>query len=52
MQPGKIDLFLDELIRLANQLNYGGDYVKDNSRVGITTDFRNAWAMKTPHPKD
>jgi len=25
MQPGKIDLFIDELIRLANEFKYGGD---------------------------
>jgi len=52
MQSGKIDLFVDELIRLANELKYGGDYVKHKARVGMTTDLRNAWAMKTPHPKD
>jgi len=51
MQPGKID-FVDELIWLANELKYGGDYVKDKARVGMTTDLRNAWAMKTPHPED
>jgi len=42
MQPGKIDLFVDELIRLANELKYGGDYVKDKARMGMTTDLRNA----------
>jgi len=52
MQPGNIDLFVDELIRLANELKYGGDYVKEKGRVGMTTDHRNAWAMKTPHPED
>jgi len=52
MQPGKIDLFVDDLILLANELKYGGDYVKDKARVGMTTDLRNAWAMKTPHPED
>jgi len=52
MQPGKSDLFIDELIRLANELKYGGDYVKDKARVGMTTDLRNAWAMKTPHTED
>jgi len=52
MQPGKIDLFVDELIRLANELKYGADYVKDNDRVGMSTDLYNAWAMKTPHPED
>jgi len=52
MQPGKIYLFVDERIRLANELKYGGDYVKDKARVGMTTNLRNTWAMKTPHPED
>jgi len=52
MQPGKIHLFVDEVIQLANKLKYGGDYVKDKARVGMTTDLGNAWAMKTPHPED
>jgi len=52
MQPGKIDLFVDELIRLANELKYGKDYVKDKARVGKTADLRNAWAIKTPNPAD
>jgi len=42
MQPGKIDLFVEELIRLANKLKYCGDYVKNKARVGMTTDLRNA----------
>ena len=25
---------------------------KDKARVGMTTDLRNAWAMKTAHPED
>jgi len=52
MLPGKIDLFVDELISLANAGKYGYDYVKDKARIGMTTDFRNAWAMKTPPPED
>jgi len=52
MQPGKIDLFVDELIRLANELKYDGDYVKDKARVGMTTDLHNAWAMKALQPED
>jgi len=52
MQPGKGDLFVDELIQLAYQLKYGGDYVKHKAGVGMTTDLRNAWAMKPPHPED
>jgi len=52
MQAGKIDLFIDELIRLANELKYGGDYVKNKDRVGMTTDLHNTGAVKTPHPED
>jgi len=52
MQAGKIDLFVDELIRLAPELKYCGDYVKDKARVRMTTDLRNGWAMKTLHPED
>jgi len=52
MQPGKIDLFVDKLIRMANELKYGGDDVKDKARMGMTTDLRNVWAMKTPHPEE
>ena len=52
MQPGKIDLFVDGLIRLANKLKYSGDYMKDKARRGMTTDLCNVWAMKTPHPED
>jgi len=52
MQPGRIDLFVDELIWLANEFKYSVDYVKDKARVGMTTDLRNPWAMKTLHPKD
>jgi len=26
--------------------------VKDKARVGITTDIRNVWAMKTPNSKE
>jgi len=52
MQPGKIRLFVDELIRLANELKSGADYVKDKARVRMTTDLCNAWAMKTPPPED
>ena len=52
MQPGKMDLFVDDLIRLANELKYGGDYVKDKARVGMMMDLRIMWAMKTPHSED
>jgi len=52
MQSGKIHLFVDDLIRLANELKYGGDYVKDKARIGMMMDLRNAWAMKTQHSED
>jgi len=52
MKSGKIDHFCDELIRLALELGYSGNFVKDKARIGITTDFRNAWALKTPLPDD
>jgi len=52
MQPGKNDLFVDELIRLANELKYGGDYVKNKAQVRMATALCNAWAMKTTHPED
>jgi len=50
MKSGKINHFCDELMRLALELGYRGNFVKDKARVGITTDFRNAWALKTPLP--
>jgi len=52
MQAGKFDVSVDELILLANELKYGGDYVKDKARVGMTSDLCTARAMKTPHPED
>jgi len=50
MKSGKIDHFCDELMRLALELGYTGNFVKDKARVGITTDFRNAGALKPPLP--
>jgi len=50
MKPGKIDHFCDELMSLALELGYSGNLIKDKARVGITTDLRNAWALKTPLP--
>jgi len=47
MKSGKINHFSDELMRLALELGYSGNFVKDKARVGITTDLRNAWALKT-----
>jgi len=48
MKSGQIDHFCDELLRLALELGYSGNFVKDKARVGITTDHHNAWALKTP----
>jgi len=50
MKSGKIDHFCHELMRLALELGYSGNFVKDKARVRITTDLRNAWALKTPLP--
>jgi len=50
MKSGKIDHFCDELMRLALELVYSGNFVKDKARVGKTTDLRNAWALETPLP--
>jgi len=52
MKSGKIDHFCDELMRLALELGYSGNFVKDKARVDITTDLRNAWALKTPLPDE
>jgi len=50
MKSCKIDHFCDELMRLALELRYSGNFVKDKARVGITTDLHNAWALKTRLP--
>jgi len=52
MKSGKIDHFCDELMRLAVELGYSGNFVKDTARVGITTDLRNGWPLKTPLPNE
>jgi len=52
MKSGKIDHFCDELMRLALALGYSRNFVKDKARVGITTDLRNALALKTPLPDE
>jgi len=52
IRSGRIDLLLDEPIRLANELKYGGEYVKDKARMGMTTDLCNEWPMKMPHPEE
>jgi len=52
MKSGKVDHFCDELMRLALELRYSGNFVKDKARVGITTDLRHAWALKTLLPDE
>jgi len=52
MKSGKIDHVCDELMRLALELGYSGNFIKDKARVGINTDLRNAWALKTPLPDE
>jgi len=41
---------MDELIRLAAVLGYGGEFVKDRARMGMTDVLNTPWSMKTPHP--
>ena len=52
MKAGKIDHFCDQLMRLALELGYSANFVKDKARVGITTDLCNEWALKTPLPNE
>jgi len=52
IKSGKIDHFCDELMRLALELGYSGNFVKEKACVGITTDLHNAWALKTPLPDE
>ena len=48
MKAGKIHHFCHKLMRLALEFGYSGNFVKDKAPVGITTDIRNVWAVKTP----
>jgi len=50
MKDGKVDRFIDELIRLAAVLGYSGEFVKDRARMGMSDVLSAAWSMKTPHP--
>jgi len=52
IKSGKIDHFCDKLIRLALELGSRGNFVKNKAHVGITTDLRNAWALRTPLPDE
>ena len=51
MKPYKVDLFCDELIRLARFHNYDGIHVKDKARISMTAELRRAWALQTPYPE-
>jgi len=50
MKDGKVDRFIDELMRLVVVLGYSGEFVKDRARMGMTDILNAAWSMKTPHP--
>jgi len=50
MKDGKVDRFIDELIRLAPVLEYSGEFVKHWERMGMTDVLNSGWSMKTPHP--
>ena len=52
MKSSMVDHFCDELMRLALELGYSGNFVKDKACAGITTDHRNAGALKTPLPDE
>jgi len=52
MRSGEINHFCNELMRLALELGYSGHFVKETAHVGITTDLRNAWALKAPLPDE
>jgi len=50
MNHGKVDRFMNELIRLAAVLGYSGEFVKYWARMGMSDVLNAAWSMKTPHP--
>jgi len=50
MKDGKVDRFIDELVRLVAVLGYSGEFVKDRVRMGMTDVLNAAWSMKNPHP--
>jgi len=49
MKDGKVDLFIDQPIRLAAVFGYSGECVKDRARMGMTEVLNTAWSMKTPN---
>jgi len=50
MKDGKVDRFINELIRHAALLGYSGEFVKDRARMGMSDVLNAAWSIKTPHP--
>jgi len=48
LKDGKVDRFIDELIRLAAVLWYSGEVVKDRAHLGMTDILNAARSMKTP----
>jgi len=50
MKDGKVDRFINELIRLAAVLGYSGEFVNDRAHMGVTDVLNAAWSMKSPHP--
>jgi len=50
MKEGKVDPFINELIRLAAVLRYSGEFVKDSAGMGMTGILNPGWSIKTPHP--
>jgi len=50
MKDGKVDRFIDELIRLAAVLGYSREFVKDRARMGMTDVLNAPWSMKNPYP--
>jgi len=50
MKEGKVDSFIDQLIRLAALLGYSGEFVKDMAPIGMSDLLNTAWSMKTPNP--
>ena len=48
MRPGKIDHFIDEMVRLANVLGYSGEFVKGKARMGMTANLHHVWAHVDP----
>ena len=52
MKPGKIDHFCDELMRLASEMRYSGNFVKEKACMGITTDPCKPWALQSLLPDE